>query len=331
VENPINRRDLIALAAAAATLRPLSPRAQQKTSPVIGLLHSLSAVRTTPQIDAFRGGLREAGYAEGQNVAIEYRWAEGHYDRLPALAADLVGRKVDVIATGGGTNPAIAAKNATSTIPIVLCLAADPVKTGLVASLARPGGNITGVGILSLDLIAKRIDLTAELVPRARVVALLVNPDVPTWQIQVEAARQATGSKGLQLRILNVRTKEEIDAAFASLSGLHVDALVVGADAFLYRQRDQLAALASRYSVPVIYELREHVDAGGLISYGNNVAAAYRQAARLVGKILRGVSPLDIPVEQPTGFELILNLKTAKALGLTVPPSLLARADEVIE
>jgi putative ABC transport system substrate-binding protein len=326
----MRRRDFLGLAMA-ATLPPLTAVAQQKTTTVIGLVHSLGAARTKPQIDAFREGLREAGYIEGQNLAIKYRWADGDYDSLPALAADLVGRKVDVIATGGGTNAAIAAKEATSTIPIVLCLAADPVRTGLVASLARPGGNITGVGLLSLDLIAKRIDLTTDVTPKTKVVGLLVNPQVPTWKIQVEDAMQAAASKGLQLQVLKAATKEEIDTAFASLSGSHVDALVIGADAFLYRQRDQLAALALRYSVPVNYELREHVDAGGLISYGNNVPAAYHQAARIVGKILRGAKPADIPVEHPTKFELVINLKTAKALGLTVPHWLLARADEVIE
>ena len=328
----MNRRNLLFLTAGAAVLGSPRTRAQQKSMPVIGLLHSLDAGRAKPQIDAFHEGLREAGYVEGRNLAIEYRWADGDYDRLPALAADLVRRDVDVIATGGGTNTAVAAKNATSTIPIVLCLATNPDRTGLVASLSQPGGNITGVALMSLDLIAKRIDVTTELLPAARVLALLVNPDVPaTWTIQVEDAQRAAGSKGLQLRVLNVRTEDEINAAFASLSGLQADAVVVGADAFLYRQRDQLASLASRYSVPAVYELREHVDAGGLISYGNSVPAAYRQAARLVAKILRGDKPSDIPVEQPTKYELVINLKTARALGLTVPQALLARADEVIE
>jgi len=327
----VNRRDLLAMAVGAAVLRPRSIAAQQKSLSVIGLLHSLDPVRAKPQLEAFRGGLGDAGYLEGRNLAIEYRWADGDYDRLPELAADLVRRNVDVIATGGGTNTAIAAKNATSVIPIVLCLAADPVQTGLVATLAQPGGNVTGVGLLSLDLIAKRIELTSELVPQAKAIGLLVNLDVPTWQIQIEGAQQATSRSGLRLRILNAGTQDEIDAAFASLAGLHVDALVIGADAFLYRQREQLAMLAARYSVPVNYELREHVDAGGLISYGNSVPGAYRQAARIVGKILGGTKPADIPVEQPTKFELVINLKAAKALGLTVPPSLLARADEVIE
>ena len=326
----MKRRDLLALAGFSA-LWPPGLRAQQKPVPVVGLLHSLSAARTKPQIDAFREGLREAGYTEGQSVAIEYRWADGDYHKLPALAADLVRHKVAVIATGGGTNPARAAKNATSTIPIVLCLAADPVQTGLVASLARPGRNITGVGLVSFDLIAKRIELTTELVPQAKTIGLLVNLDVPTWEIQTEAAQRAASAKGLRLRILNAGTKAEIDDAFASLSGLHIDALVIGADAFLYRQRDQLAALASRYSVPVNYELREHVDAGGLISYGNSVPAAYRQAARIVGKVLGGAKPADLPVELPTKLELVINLKAAKALGLTVPQSLLQRADEIVE
>jgi len=328
----VNRRQVLFEIAGAAALAARDTRAQQKSTPFIGLLHSLADnAQTKPQLEAFREGLREAGYIEGRNVAIEYRWAEGDYDRLPELAADLVRRKVDVIATGGGTNPALAAKNATSTIPIVLCLAADPVRTGLVASFARPDANITGVGMLSLDLIVKRVELASELVPKARVIALLVNPNVPTWNMQVEDAQQGTATRGLRLRTLKAATKDEIDAAFASLRGLDADVLVVGADAFLYRQRDQLAALASRYAVPVIYELREHVDAGGLISYGNSVPAAYRQAARLVGKILGGAKPAELPVERPTKFELVINLKTAKALGLTVPQTILARADEVIE
>jgi len=325
----MRRRELL-LGFGGTLALPVAAPAQQVMHS-LGLLHSLSPDRTTPQISAFRDGLRLAGYVEGRNLTIEYRWADGHYDRLPAMAADLVARKIDVIATGGGTNTAIAAKNATSTIPIVLCLAADPVETGLVATLGRPGGNITGVGILSLDLIAKRVDLTAELVPQAKVIGLLVNPQVPTLKIQVEGATEAAGRKQLQLCVLKAASKEEIEAVFASLSGLHVDALVIGADAFLYRQRDQLAALASQYLVPVNYELREHVLAGGLISYGNSVPAAYRQAARIVGKILAGAKPADIPVEQPTKFELVINLKTAKALGLTVPQALLARADEVID
>jgi putative tryptophan/tyrosine transport system substrate-binding protein len=327
----MNRRDLLALAAGSAVLRSVAVFAQHKPMPVLGLLHSLDADRAKPQLDQFREGLREAGYVVGQNLTIEYRWADGNYDRLPELAADLVRRKVDVIATGGGTNSAIAAKAATSTIPIVLCLAADPIQTGLVASFAHPDGNITGIGLQSLDLIAKRIELSSELVPQAKAIGLLVNLDVPTWKLQIEGAQQATASKGLRLRILNAGTKDEIDAAFASLAGLHVDVLVIGADAFLYRQRDQLAALAVRYSVPVSYELREHADAGGLISYGNSVPAAYHQAARIVGKILDGAKPADLPVEQPTKFELVVNLKAAKAIGLTVPQSLLARADEVIE
>ena len=327
----MKRRELLIVLGAAGALWPLAGRAQQGPMRVIGLLHSLDAGRAKPQMDAFREGLREAGYVEGQNLTIEYRWADGNYERLPELATELVRRKVDVIATGGGTNSAIAAKNATTTIPIVLCLAIDPVQTGLVVGLAHPGGNITGVGLLSLDLIAKRIELTSELVPQGKAIGLLVNLDTPTWKIQIEGAQQATSSKGLRLRILNAGTTEEIDAAFASLAVLHVDALVIGADAFLYRQRDQLAALASGYSVPVNYELREHVDAGGLISYGNSVPAAYHQAARIVGKILRGVKPAEIPVEHPTKFELVINLKAAKAIGLTVPPSILARANEVIE
>jgi ABC-type uncharacterized transport system substrate-binding protein len=327
----MRRRDLLGSVVAAAVLWPPTIRAQQSRMPVIGLLHSLSADRSTAVLTAFREGLREAGYIDGKNVAIEYRWAEGHYDRLPSLAADLVGRKVDVIATGGGTASALAAKKATTTIPIVLCLVSDAVGGGLVASLARPGGNITGVSMLSFQLMAKRIELLSDLLPQAKVFARLVNPTLKTSERQIKDAQEAARIKRLQLRVGKAATESEIDAAFAALVQSRADALVVGADAFLYKQRNQFAALASRYAVPAIYELREYVAAGGLISYGNSLVGAYRQAAALVAKILAGANPADLPVEQPTKFELVINLKTAKALGLTIPQALFARADEVIE
>ena len=280
---------------------------------------------------AFRQGLSETGYVEGQNVAIEYRWAEGRYDRLPALAADLVGRKVDVIVTSGGDPAALAAKNATSTIPIVFTVGGDPVAAGLVASLARPGGNLTGVSILAVELMPKRLELLSELVPQARVIALLVNPNNPNAERIMRDVQEAARAKGVQLHILKAGTESEIDAAFASLVQLQAGALVVGADPFFNSRREQLVALAARHAVPAIYEWREFAAAGGLISYGASLTAAYRQVGIYAGKILKGAKPADLPVQQPTTFELVVNLKTAKALGLTVPPSILARADEVIE
>jgi putative ABC transport system substrate-binding protein len=321
----MTRRELIFLLAAVLTL-PRALRAQQQAMPVIGFLGSTSpGGQVAPFTAAFRQGLSEAGYVEGQNVTIEWRWAEGHYDRLPALAADLVGHKVDVIVTG--TTPAArAAKSATSTIPIVFN-AGDPVGQGLVASLARPGGNLTGFSPFLMELMPKRFELLSELLPQARVIAFLVNPNFnPIADVQ-EAAR----TKGIQLPILKAAAEGDIDAAFDSLVELHADALLVSAEAFFNSHRDRLVALASRHTVPAIYPWREATVAGGLISYGTNFAAVNRQIGIYVGRILKGEKPADLPVQQPTTFELVVNLKTAKALGLTVPPSILARADEVIE
>ena len=274
----------------------------------------------------FRQGLGETGYVEGQNLAIEYRWAESHYDRLPALAADLVARKVDVIAVTGGDAPVLAAKNATSTIPIVSILGGDPVKGGLIASLARPGGNLTGITMITAELMPKRLELLSELVPRAGVIALLANPGAESMIRKVQEAARA---KRVQLQILKASSESEIDAAFASPS--QAGALLVGNDPIFMSRREQLVALAARYAVPAMYEWREFVAAGGLISYGTSRTGTWRRFGNYAGKILNGAKPADLPVEQPTRFELAVNLKTAKALGLTVPPSILARADEVIE
>jgi putative ABC transport system substrate-binding protein len=325
----MRRRELIlALGGAIASARTL--RAQQKAMPVIGFLGAGSPGPSAyaPQAAAFRQGLSDTGYVEGQNVEIEYRWAEGRYDRLPALAADLVGRKVDVIAALGGTSPALAAKSATSTIPIVFSVG-DPVKRGLVASLARPGGNLTGVS--SLDLTPKRVEMLSELVPGAKVVALLVNPSNAIAESVIRSAQEAARTKGVQLRILKAGTESEIDAAFETLVELHAGALMLPSDPFLNSRREQVVALAARYAVPAIYDWREWPAAGGLISYGPSLPAAYRLVGVYAGKILKGAKPADLPVEQPTTFELVVNLNTARALGLTVPPSILARADEVIE
>ena len=293
---------------------------------VIGFLDGTSLGSGAPLVAAFRQGLSEGGYVEGQSVVIEYRWAEGRYDRLPALAADLVGHKVDVIATTGGNGPVRAAKNATSTIPIVATLGDDPVELGLVASLARPGGNLTGINMITAELMPKRLELLSELVPRAGVIALLASPGAESMIREVQEAARA---KGVQLQILKARSESEIDAAFASPS--QAGALLVGNDPLFMSRREQLVALAARYAVPAMYEWREFVAAGGLISYGTSRTGTWRRFGNYAGKILNGAKPADLPVEQPTRFELVVNLKTAQALGLTVPPAILARATEVIE
>ena len=325
----MRRRDFIIFFAGAMAAWPLAARAQRKAMPVIGVVTATSPSPFGPFMRAFRQGLREAGYVEGQNVAIEYRWAEGNYDRLPALVADLVGRKVDLI-VANNPPPALAAKSATSTIPIVFRGGADPVADGLVASLARPGGNLTGVSIAD-DLTAKRLELLTELVPRARVIALLVNPNNPAAERVVRDVQEAARTKGLQLHVLKARSESEIDAAFAGLVQLHPGALVVASDPFLSSRREQLVALASRHAVPSSYAWREFTDAGGLISYGPSLTAAYHLVGIYAGKVLKGAKPADLPVQQATTFELVVNLKTAKALGLTVPRSMLTRADKVIE
>jgi putative tryptophan/tyrosine transport system substrate-binding protein len=282
-------------------------------------------------VAAFHQGLSETGYVEGQNVTIEYRWAEGSYDRLPALAADLVGRKVDLIVAAAGSASAVAAKGATSTIPIVFTGIGDPVAIGLVASLARPGGNVTGFGNLSVEMMSKRLELLSELVPHAGVIALLVNPNSPIAEPVIREVQEAARAKGVRLPILKAGTESEIDAAFASLAELHAGGLVVVADPLFFGRREQLLALASRHAVPAIYDWREFAATGGLISYGSSLTAIWRQVGIYAGRILKGAKPADLPVQRPTTFELVVNLNAAKALGLTVPPSILARADEVIE
>jgi putative ABC transport system substrate-binding protein len=326
----MRRRELILLLGGAMT-SATALRAQQKAMPVIGFLNSTSPGPNAANVAAFRQGLGETGYVEGQNLAVEYRWAEGRYDRLPALAADLVGRKVDLIATSGGTPSALAAKNATLTIPIVFATGGDPVELGLVASIARPGGNLTGLSVLGSELTPKRLELLAELVPHAGVIALLVNPNSAIAERIIRDTQEAARTKGVQLPILEASTESEIDAAFATFVQLHAGALLVAGDPFLDSRRDQLVALASRHVAPAIYSEREFAAAGGLISYGPSRPALYRQIGVYAGKILKGAKPADLPVQQPTTFELVVNLTTAKAFGLSIPQSILARADEVIE
>jgi putative tryptophan/tyrosine transport system substrate-binding protein len=326
----MRRRELMVLLGGAITV-PRLLHAQQKSMPVIGFLSSVSSGPSAPYMAAFHQGLRETGYVEGQNVAIEYRWAEGQYDRLPALAADLVGRKVDVIATAGGTSSAFTAKRATSTIPIVFCGLGDPVGEGLIASLARPGANITGMSLFTRELNAKRLELLFELVPRAEAFALLVNPTSSNAERVIADVQEAGRSKGVKLHVLKAAAEGEFEIAFASLVQLSTGALLVGSDPFFNSRRDELVALAARYAIPAMYEWREYVTAGGLVSYGASLTVAYRQAATYIGRILTGAKPNDLPVQQPTTFELVVNLKTAKALGLTIPQLILARADEVIE
>ena len=320
------REALLLLGGAMATGH--TPRAQQKAMPVIGFLSGGAPGAFGSAVAAFRQGLSDTGYVEGQDVTIEYRWAEGRYDALPGLAADLVARKVDVIAAIGGTPPALAAKNATATIPIVFA-AGDPVELGLVASFARPGGNLTGFSLLGAELMPKRLELLFELVPQAKVIALLVNPNNAASEGIVQNAQEAARAKGVQLLVLKARTESEIHAAF--LVEVQAGALLVGGDPLFDTRLEQLVALASRHAVPAIYPAREFVAAGGLISYAASRTGGWRQEGSYVGKILSGAKPSDLPVQQPTTFELVVNLKAAAALGLTIPPAILARADEVIE
>jgi len=306
------------------------PCAQQKAMPVIGFLGSPTPGSYTENVAAFLHGLEEMGYIEGQNVAIEYRWAGGRFEQLPALAVDLVGRKVDVIAADAVTSTR-AAKDATSTIPVVFISGSDPVERGFVASFARPGGNLTGIAMMVAELAPKRFELLSEMVPQASVIALLVNPNNVQTDVVTKGVREAAHAKAVELQILKASTEGEIDVAFGTLMQLQADALVVGPDVFLYSRREQLVALATRYRIPAIHEWRGSVAAGGLISYGADITSVFRQLGIYAGKILKGAKPADLPVQQPTTFELAVNLNTAKELGLTVPPSILARADEIIE
>ena len=326
----MRRREFITLMGVSMAAWPRAARTQQPAMPVIGFLHGASPGAYTSRITAFRQGLKEAGYVEGHNVAIEYRWAEGHYDRLPALAADLVRRQVAEIVTVG-TPAALAAKAASSTIPIVILVGIDPVQIGLVASLNRPGGNVTGLAALTVEVEAKRLEVLHELLRTSAAVALLVNPNNPQTEPETKGVRDAARSLGLQLHVLDASTEVEIDAAFEKLIELRAGGLLVSVDTFLTSQRDQIVALAARHAVPAIYGYRAFPVAGGLMSYGLDIADAYRQVGIYAGKILKGTKPADLPVQQAARVEFVINLKTAKTLGLTFPITLLGRADEVIE
>ncbi len=328
----LRRREFVTLLGnGIAMALPMSAGAQQKSMPLIGFLSSRSPGESANVLAAFREGLRESGFVEGQNVAIEFRWAEGRYDQLPALAADLVGLRVTALFSAGGPPSAVAAKAATSTIPIVFSAVAEPVQLGLVASLSHPGGNVTGMSNFASELWAKNVQLLKELVPAASMIGFLVNPSTPNSESYLKAAAAGSSAIGIDVRVLKASTEHELDEAFASLAKLGAGGLVVPNEPFFDSKRDRIVALSARYAVATIYTIREYALAGGLMSYGPSLSDSYRKAATYLGRILKGEKPADLPVQQPTKFEMILNLKTAKALGLTVPPTILARADEVIE
>ena len=326
----IRRREFITLIGGAAAW-PLAARAQQPALPVVGFLSFRSPGESASVEAAFRQGLREQGYVEGQNLHIAFRWAEGHYERLPALAANLVEIRVAVIAAAGGQGSGLAAKAVTSTVPIVFITGEDPVKLGLVASLNRPGGNATGVSMFLNEMEAKRLALLRELIPGAPLIGVLVNPSSPSIDTQLNDVHSAARALRQPIHIVNASNEREIDAAFAALAQRKVAAVLVCANAYLNSRRDQIVALAMQYSIPTIHDQREFAAAGGLMSYGTDLADAYRQMGVYAGQILKGEKPADLPVQAPTRYQLVINLKTAKALGIEVPATLLARADEVIE
>jgi putative tryptophan/tyrosine transport system substrate-binding protein len=330
----MKRREFIAglgAAAGSSLLALHALRAQPSALPVIGFLSSRSPAESTGVVSAFRQGLGEAGFVAGQNVAIDYRWAEGNYERLPALAAELVGLRVAAILAAGGSPSALAAKNATSKIPIVFSAVDDPIGVGLVESLSRPGGNVTGMSVFASTLVAKRLELLHELVPSAKIIAYLTNPSIKSTRLEVQSAQEAAKALGVDLQVLSASNDQEIEAAFAGLAQLKAGAIVIAGEPFLDSRRATVVALAAKHVIPTSYGWRENVEMGGLLSYGSVLKDSYRNAGIYCGRILKGEKPADLPVMQPTKFELAINLKTAKALGLTVPPAILTGADEVIE
>ena len=327
----MRRREFITLLGGAAVAWPVAARAQQPVMPVIGFMSGRSPAESEYLVKAFRTGLNELGYVEGRNVSVEYRWADGHYDRLPALAAELVGRRVAAIAATGGSVSGLAAKAATATTPIVFSSGGDAVKLGLVASLNRPGGNVTGVNLIFGALGAKRLELLRDLIPQATTIAMLVNLNYPSASTEVQETEAGARSLGLQLHVFNATVESEFERAFAAITAQRVAGLLVGDDPFLQSRRDKLVQLAANHAIPAIYFSRDFSDAGGLMSYGPSIIDAYRLVGFYIGRVLNGERPADLPVIQPTKFDLVINLKTAKALQLTVSPTLLARADEVIE
>ena len=327
----MNRREVITTLGGAAAAWPLAARGQQPVMPVIGFMSGRSPAESEYLVRAFRTGLNELGYVEGRNVSVEYRWADGHYDRLPALAAELVGRRVAAIAATGGSVSGLAAKAATTTTPIVFSSGGDAVKLGLVASLNRPGGNVTGVNLIFGALGAKRLELLRDLIPQATTIAMLVNLNYPSASTEVQETEAGARSLGLQLHVFNATVESEFERGFAAITAQRIAGLLVGDDPFLQSRRDQLVQLAANHAIPAIYFSRDFCDAGGLMSYGPSIIDAYRLVGFYIGRVLNGEKPADLPVIQPTKFDLVINLKTAKALQLTVSPTLLARADEVIE
>jgi putative ABC transport system substrate-binding protein len=328
----MRRRGFIGSTIGATAAWPFAARAQQPgTMPIVGFLHSAASGQVADLVAAFQSGLKEGGFIPGQNIAIEYRWADNDNGRLPALAADLVNKKVDIIAAAGGDRSAMAAKRATSIIPIVAVIGGDPVAEGLVVSLARPGGNLTGVSFLTASLTVKRLELLLEVAPQAKVIGLLVNSKNPQSPEVIDDMRRATQTKGLTLHVGDVGTEAEADDAFATMDKLHVGALVIQADPYFNNIRRRLTSLAARYSLPATMERHAFVEDGGLISYGTSLPDVYRRIGIYCAKVLKGARPADLPVEQPTKFELWINLKTAKALGIEIPPRLRLSADEVIE